>query len=231
MLDLALLRLLSPDKSCRDLASTWRPILTAAMALLVRKDEDGSGQLRFQCGCPVVTIQDAPLPHQKIRVLSGKFIPIRALRSGHTFANQEEVCVRDGLVVELCLPASGSESLQGRNKSLQGGKNRIFAQIGKRQADMVNVVERVFRNSIIFKAPDDFLMAHGKTLARPLTTLPYGDCPGRRRVDHERADVGHPVPQVNDNGQHKRADQNPGAAGGSSWNEQKYGADDLTPSQ
>src|SRR5260370_25545472 len=69
------------------------------------------------------------------------------------------------------------------------------------------------------------------SLARALITLAYGDCPGRRRVDRECADIGHPVQQVNHNGQHKRADQNPGAAGGGSWNEQKYGADDLTPSQ
>src|SRR5882762_1962820 len=160
------LRLPSPHKSCRDLLSTWRAILTAALAALVREDEDGSCQLRFQCGFPVVPIQDAVCPHQKIRILTGKFIPIPALRSGHTFANQEEVCVGDGLVVELCLPAGGGESFQGRGKSLQGRKSRIFAQIGKRQADMVNLVERVFRNSIIFKTLNDFLMGHGKTCSR-----------------------------------------------------------------
>ncbi len=123
MPNLATLRLPSPHKSCRDLLSTWRAILTAALAPLVRKDEDGSCQLRFQCGLPVVTIQDAVFPHQKIRILTGKYIPIRALRSGHTFANQEEVCVRDGLVVALRLPAGGGEPFQGLGKSLQGWKN------------------------------------------------------------------------------------------------------------
>jgi hypothetical protein len=205
MLNLAPLRLLSPDKSCRDLVSAWRAILTAALAAFVRKDEDVSGQFRFQCGFLVVMIQDAVLPQQKIRILSGKCIPIRALRSSHTFANQEEVCVRNGLVVELCLPAGGGEPFQNRYKSLQGWKCRIFAQIGKRQADMVNVVESACSNGIIFKALDDFLMGHGKTRSRALISLAYGDCPGRRRVDGELADIGPPVQQVNDNGQHKRA--------------------------
>src|ERR1700680_2732430 len=68
-------------------------------------------------------------------------------------------------------------------------------------------------------------------LARALITLAYGNCPGRRRVDGEIADIVHPVQQVNDDGQQKRPGQNPSAAGSSSWNEQKYGAGDLAPLQ
>jgi hypothetical protein len=42
-------------------------------------------------------------------------------------------------------------------------------------------------------------------LAHALITLAYGDCPGRRRVNGEIADMEHPVQQVNDHGQHRRA--------------------------
>ena len=67
-------------------------------------------------------------------------------------------------IVELRLAAGGGESLQSVGKLLQRLQNRIFAQIGECQANVIGVMKRVFGNGTPLEAANEFLVAHGVRL-------------------------------------------------------------------
>jgi hypothetical protein len=95
--------------------------------------------------------------------------------ASHAFVDQEEIRTGNGFVVKLRLAAGISKSLQCYAKFLQRLKHRKFAQIGKRQSDVIGVMERVSWNRVALKTVDEFFVARGITLTSLLKSA--GSCP------------------------------------------------------
>src|ERR1700722_6682223 len=91
----------------------------------VGKEKYRSRKIGFQSFLAVVAAQNASLPCQEIGIFISKCVPTRGSRARHPFANEKEIGMSDGFVVNVRLAASHREVLQGLDESFQRFQRRV----------------------------------------------------------------------------------------------------------
>ena|SRR5947209_7970719 len=83
-------------------------------------------EIRFQRLWLVIPIQNAIFPNQQIGVLVCEFLPVSGCAQRHPFANEEQICIGDGLVVQLRFAHAGRELLK-RTQNLSSAVSRGYS--------------------------------------------------------------------------------------------------------
>ena len=91
----------------------------------------------------VVTAEDPVLPSQQVGIAPGKFLPVGGRAPCHTLANEEEIRVGYGLMIEASLAPSRSEALQRDAEFVQRLQRRVLTQIGECQPNVIGMIDVV----------------------------------------------------------------------------------------
>jgi hypothetical protein len=128
-------------------------------AAVVGEQKYGSGEIRAERAFGVIAVENSISPDQKIRVIAGEFLPVVAAAPRHALADEEEICMRDGLVVKLGLSPRSGVTFERETESLERFERSALAEVCECQVHMILMME-LTRQGVSLKAMDEFVIAH-----------------------------------------------------------------------